>query len=344
MAYAGSSLAGIALPVVALFLASSALAQGVGMRDGSREVLLGTSTLGGAPATINQEAQAYYDAAEREQKLGRPDAAQRRLEQLVARYPQAAIADVARHDLIALYARLPTKQADQPERYAALADTAVASPSQPTSQPLSNTPLSRLGAPHPNDLTTASIPPSNAPTTGWQTQTNPAKVDDRKSTDGLKRPARTAQDTFRQAAGDLVFFSDGSAELGTRARRVLEAQTEWLLAQPGARVTIEGHADDSAGASDNQRLSEARAKAVHDRLVEAGIEASRLTVVAVGTNRRVATCGERGGDPACAAQNRRVVTVIAPSSVIAAAASGRVAPQGQLPWDTASPTPRPTPR
>ena len=189
--------------------------------------------------------------------------------------------------------------------------------------------MSNLGAPAPTaDLWRTVTVSSTNPTTS-STGTS--------STGTTKRLIRTAQDTFRQAAGDLVFFSDGSAELGARARRVLEAQAEWLQTQLGARVMIEGHADDSGGSAENMTLSDARAKAVQSRLIEAGIEPTRLSVVAAGRAKRVAECD----DSACAAQNRRVATVIVAQSMAQVTEKtglptrNAVNPASRLPWETA---------
>ena len=46
-----------------------------------------------------------------------------------------------------------------------------------------------------------------------------------------------------------MFFSEGSAELGTRARTALEAQAAWLKRNAAVPVTIEGHADDAGAIS-----------------------------------------------------------------------------------------------
>jgi outer membrane protein OmpA-like peptidoglycan-associated protein len=312
--------------------AQGAVGQGAaaqGATIGSREVLLGTSTSPRSTITpiIEREAQAYYDAAERERNLGRTDAAQHQLELLVARYPQTAMAKVARHDLIALYGR----DAEAPQRHSELkAPIATAS--------VDLGPKSHLGVPpQAADVQFALGNTESAPN-GWRTATTPNTTNNGQA----KRPTRTVQDTFRQSAGDLVFFSDGSAELGARARRVLEAQAEWLKLQPSARVTIEGHADDSGNVTDNLNLSEARAKAVMVRLVDVGIEPTRLTVLAAGKSKRVADCD----DTACAAQNRRVATLIIAQSVAqlgtksadkpaSVTPSRSVVTDGQLPWDHA---------
>jgi peptidoglycan-associated lipoprotein len=54
------------------------------------------------------------------------------------------------------------------------------------------------------------------------------------------------------------------------------------------------------------RLSETRAAAVRQRLIEEGIESHRLAVSSWGRDKKVSDCAE----PACAAQNRRAVTVL----------------------------------
>jgi outer membrane protein OmpA-like peptidoglycan-associated protein len=329
-------LAALAAP---LAVSSQAHAQGAvgpgaaaqGATIGSREVLLGTSSSprNSTPA-LEREAQAYFDAAERERSLGRTDTAQRQLELLVARYPQTAIANVARHDLIALYGRAT----EAPQRQAEL-KASVATASADLG------PKSHLGVPPQAADVPFALGSAEPMPNGWRTAVTPGVA-----TGPAKRPTRTVQDTFRQAAGDLVFFSDGSAELGARARRVLEAQADWLKAQPTARVTVEGHADDSGSITENVKLSEARAKAVLARLVEAGIEPSRLSISAVGKTKRVADCDES----ACAAQNRRVATVIVAQSVAQAgdkatlasrSASHATNSSGRLPWENA---PLPTPR
>jgi outer membrane protein OmpA-like peptidoglycan-associated protein len=332
----------LALPMLS---ATVAVAQG-GTHAGSRDVLLGSSTLprGSAVATpaptVERDAQAFYDQAQRELKLGRTDVAQRQLEQLVARFPGTLMADVARHDLIALYSsRRPTQpsglRAELPaeQRLAELKPALSSSPKSHLGGPLSSSPSGDV------PFITGSIDPASS---AWQTKTvaaDPARADNGKPADAGKRPVRTAQDQFRKSAGDLVFFSDGSAELGTRARRVLEAQADWLKAQPTARVTIEGHADDTGGPAENQALSAARARAVLERLIEAGIEPARLSVVAVGSARRAADCA----DAACAAQNRRVATMIVAQSVAAlvepSRTNARSATAGRLPWEQA-PVPR----
>jgi peptidoglycan-associated lipoprotein len=134
---------------------------------------------------------------------------------------------------------------------------------------------------------------------------------------------------FQAQVGDRVFFSEGSAELGARARAALEAQAAWLRRHAGLPVTIEGHADDAGTVNHNLDVSKQRAEAVRRRLIEIGVAEERIRAVAFGRQRLVADCA----DPGCAAQNRRAVTVVGGPG----AASGPAGDAGlEAPNDTAA--------
>jgi len=124
---------------------------------------------------------------------------------------------------------------------------------------------------------------------------------------------------FQSQVGDRVFFSDASAELGTRGRFALEAQAAWLVRYPSLSVIIEGHADDAGGVVHNIEVSHQRADAVRRRLIQMGVASERIRIVAFGRERLIADCPAA----ACAAQNRRAVTIIGPP-VDTAAAPGQV--------------------
>jgi len=109
---------------------------------------------------------------------------------------------------------------------------------------------------------------------------------------------------FQAVVGDRVFFSAGSAELGSRGRRALQAQAAWLARHPVVRVTVEGHADDPGGGDD--QLSALRAATVRQGLVDAGVSPERIRTVAYGRRHLIAACS----DPLCGPQNRRAVTVV----------------------------------
>lgn len=150
-------------------------------------------------------------------------------------------------------------------------------------------------------------------------QLTPAQADDRMR---LGAPADRAAD-FQTQAGDRVFFSEASVELGLRGRVALEAQAAWLVKHPSLSVIVEGHADDGGGFDHNFELSRRRADAVSRRLIQMGVAPERVRTVAYGRERLVAECAAA----ACAAQNRRAVTVVGPPLDTAAAGEAGPSPR-----------------
>lgn len=84
----------------------------------------------------------------------------------------------------------------------------------------------------------------------------------------------------------VVTFALESAEVSADQREDVRNTAEFLKEYPQLDVVIEGHTDNTGPASYNQLLSERRAKAVGDLLVnEYGIAASRVTTKGYGETR-----------------------------------------------------------
>lgn len=106
-----------------------------------------------------------------------------------------------------------------------------------------------------------------------------------------------AETTADPAAGTVtvniqgdVLFDAGKAELRTASKKTLDQVAAALNGQyKGKPVRVEGHSDsDPIKASkwkSNQELSEARAKAVRDYLVQKGVPASRVTTTGFGSTK-----------------------------------------------------------
>ncbi len=101
-------------------------------------------------------------------------------------------------------------------------------------------------------------------------------------------------------------FETGSAQLSADAEERLNSVIEILLANPSTIVTVEGHTDNQGDPDENQTLSEERAQAVVDYLVDGGVAAGRLTAVGFGEDRPIADNGTSDGR----AQNRRIDFVV----------------------------------
>lgn len=101
-------------------------------------------------------------------------------------------------------------------------------------------------------------------------------------------------------------FASGQSQLRAEARENLQKIIDLINANPGASVLIEGHTDSQGSANLNQVLSQRRAEAVRDALIQQGVDGGRLRAVGLGKDRPVADNGSAEGR----ARNRRVEVVV----------------------------------
>jgi outer membrane protein OmpA-like peptidoglycan-associated protein len=114
--------------------------------------------------------------------------------------------------------------------------------------------------------------------------------------------ARTPRHDAAPSALSLpVRFAFDSAEILPQAREQLDSLAQGIkMLAPERIVTVEGHTDATGTDAYNLALSQARARAVRDYLVQHGIDAARLKTVGYGEERPL-----EGTDP-YAPLNRRV--------------------------------------
>ncbi len=98
-----------------------------------------------------------------------------------------------------------------------------------------------------------------------------------------------------------VFFETGSAELKPVSRVELNRLKVLLEENPQIRIQINGHTDNVGSAADNRQLSENRARAVFQYLLDQGIDENRLSYKGFGESRPIAT----NETPEGRQQNRR---------------------------------------
>lgn len=108
---------------------------------------------------------------------------------------------------------------------------------------------------------------------------------------------------------DILFALD-SAAVRSDLRRDLGVVAGNLQAYPNSTISIEGHTDNTGTANYNRILSQRRANAVADILVNNGVPPARLYAVGRGENEPVASNLSVTGR----AQNRRVEIVIRPNA------------------------------
>ncbi|MGD9786151.1 MAG: OmpA family protein [Hyphomicrobiaceae bacterium] len=241
-------------------------------------------TIGGGAASESIES--TFAKAAMAQNEGRLEEAQRLFERVVASEPYSALAARARRELGKLYGR---DGSEGPSRPAVVRGTEAPQTTREITTEARMVPATGSGGTR-ADADAPASSPSGAP---------------------VPKPwRRTAIRTerfealMRSETGDRIFFATDSAEVGARARAVIERQARWLARFPELLVVVEGHADEPGNVRRNDELSVVRAEKVREMLEAAGVAASRIDVEALGQAQPVARCDQ----PLCKAQNRRAVT------------------------------------
>ncbi len=123
----------------------------------------------------------------------------------------------------------------------------------------------------------------------------------------------STRDTARGLIANMsdVLFKSGSFELLPGARERLAKVSGIVLAYTGLRLAVEGHTDSVGSDEYNRRLSEQRADAVRDYLVQQGISPDAITASGFGKSEPVAS----NDTPEGRQQNRRVELVVSGSAI-----------------------------
>jgi outer membrane protein OmpA-like peptidoglycan-associated protein len=103
-----------------------------------------------------------------------------------------------------------------------------------------------------------------------------------------------------------VFFGFNSVRLDDAARKALNADLQWVRANPNTRLLIEGHCDERGTAPVNLAVGKKRALAVQDFLTAGGMDPYLIFVVSFGKERPFV----QGHDESAWEFNRRAHLVI----------------------------------
>lgn len=113
-------------------------------------------------------------------------------------------------------------------------------------------------------------------------------------------------DTEEERIELLVNFDTNQAVVKPQFSEVIEDFAEFMQEYPETTAVIEGHTDSDGAEAYNQDLSQRRATAVMNELVDEGVATSRLSAVGYGESRPVAPNTTAAGKE----QNRRIEAVI----------------------------------
>lgn len=123
--------------------------------------------------------------------------------------------------------------------------------------------------------------------------------------DSIDNPPAKVQKTVpvgKVVVLENIFFATGESEVLQQSYNELMKLKAMLEENPGMQIELRGHTDNQGTQEYNQKLSEARAKAVLDYLVDRGIDRKRLSSVGYGKSMPVADNATAEGRQ----KNRRV--------------------------------------
>lgn len=102
-----------------------------------------------------------------------------------------------------------------------------------------------------------------------------------------------------------IYFMLDSSQVQPDFVPVISAHSQYLMANPGQRISLEGHADERGSREYNIALGEQRAKSVASMMKAQGVSGSQLDIVSYGEEKPAAF----GSDEASWDLNRRVELV-----------------------------------
>ena len=116
----------------------------------------------------------------------------------------------------------------------------------------------------------------------------------------VEQPTMAAEPEKKQALEDIHFDFD-RFDIMPADKSILQDNAEWMKANSGKKVTIEGHCDERGTVEYNLSLGEKRAKEAMNYLVTLGVDSGRLNTISYGKSRPL----DPGNDEGAWAKNRR---------------------------------------
>jgi peptidoglycan-associated lipoprotein len=98
-----------------------------------------------------------------------------------------------------------------------------------------------------------------------------------------------------------VYFDFDKSDIKPQFKPLIEAHAKYLIAHPGAHITIQGNTDERGSTEYNVALGQRRADAVMNLMKDLGVPGSQMEAISFGKEKPRAL----GHDEAAWAQNRR---------------------------------------
>ncbi len=92
-----------------------------------------------------------------------------------------------------------------------------------------------------------------------------------------------------------MYFEYKSTTVPAGSLNLLQLHAQYLMANPGATVRLEGHTDSVASGQYNQRLAMHRAQAVAQILMQMGVSASQIETISHGEEQAASEDKGQGG-------------------------------------------------
>ena len=151
--------------------------------------------------------------------------------------------------------------------------------------------------------TTPKAPPVEAAkTTTTTTTTTPPPPPAPARTDDAQALAAKLRQQVADLNGKSVFFDFDAFVVKSDYDALLRDQAEFLKANPGDKLVVQGNTDERGGSEYNLALGQKRADAVRKSLSVLGVSDDRVEATSFGKEKPRATCHEES----CWSQNRRV--------------------------------------
>ena len=124
--------------------------------------------------------------------------------------------------------------------------------------------------------------------------------------EAIEPPVEATPNERLMEVGDRVFFDFDRHNVRPDGQATLRQQADLLIAYPDLTVTIAGHCDERGTREYNLALGERRALAAKNFLINAGVNAERITTISYGKERPIVL----GHTKTAWAQNRVAITTL----------------------------------